>query len=316
MLHNKPVMVGTAHHAEWHLSDELRAITEQEYRCPIDGAEVLKGGYESAVFLVDCGNDLRVLKIGPKWRSSAELEWSYRLAANAACAMPEVSVPFVTRDRRLVTRRAGRPISLWPFIEGRKPDVGSTPDRDLTALMLASLQRQLAMCLPSIRRPATSPRAPMQQARMMPNALKDRELDRWLADRRATQPIPRGPIHGDYWSNNLILRGAKIVGIIDWDDARIGSLDRELSCAVWEFCAAPSQQKLDVGSATRFLDVYGENGGPVPVKDRTFVVPLIREHLRYEIRRALVAEESGETFEEGNMDHNKTAFEFLRGVSL
>ena len=309
-------MVAAARHNEWHLSDEFRVIAEQEYGCRINGAKVLKGGYESAVFLVECRDDLRVLKIGPKWRSSAELEWSYRLAAYAASQMSEVLVPYRARDRRRVTRHAGRPISLWPFVEGRKLNFGSTPDRDLAASMLARLQRRLATRVSTVLRSPTSSRAPMQRARMMPNALKDLELDQWLADRRATQPVPRGPIHGDYWSNNLICRGTKIVGIIDWDDARIGSLDRELSCAVWEFCAGPSQSKLDVVRATRFLDVYGENGGPVPVKDRAFVVPFIREHLRYEIKRSLIAEECGETFEEGNMDDNKSAFEYLRGRSL
>jgi hypothetical protein len=113
--------------------------------------------------------------------------------------------------------------------------------------------------------------------------------------------------------NNLLFRGDRIVGVIDWDDARIASVERELSCAVWEFCADPIQSTLDPLRAARFLDVYTAHGGPVPATDRTFIVPFIRDYLRCEIRRALT---TGDEIDGGCLESEMQAFVYLRGRSL
>lgn len=117
--------------------------------------------------------------------------------------------------------------------------------------------------------------------------LQDSDLDRWLAEWRTSPNRLVAPIHGDYWCRNLIVTDPGGACVIDWDDARIGSVDRGLAWADWEFSADRGTNSLGLMRASRFLDVYDINGGPVQGADRSYVIPLIREHLRYQIRRAL-----------------------------
>ena len=94
------------------------------------------------------------------------------------------------------------------------------------------------------------------------------------------------------------------------------AVSRELAWAVWEFCADSSADMLDLSRARRFLNVYGGNEGPVQVEDRSDIVPLIRAHLRYEIRRALAVSESGGAFARGHVESQIRAFAKLRRLSL
>lgn len=258
-------------------------------------AEKLAGGHQSATLLLDCGRSSPlVLKIGPAWRSSEELEWSYQAAGHVAQAIPEAALPCRTKDGRLVVRVQGRPMTVWHYVEGRGIDVANDDECDQTAAMLGRMQARLGTWRNASKRPPTSPHAPAKRRpSRMPEALQDPSLDSWLSAWRA-RSRPQGPIHGDFWGNNVLHDGSRVTAIIDWDDTRIGSLDRELAWAVWEFCAEPGAHRLDDAKAARFLDIYASSGGPVQVADRSFVIPLIREHLRYEALRAQGTAEYGE----------------------
>ncbi len=276
------------------LSSDILLAFETSYGAAPRGAKRLTGGHQSATVLLDCEGGPKVLKIGPSWRSSGELDWSYRAAGHVAQMIPEAALPCRTRTGQLIVRVGGRPMTVWHYIEGRCVNVASDSECDQSAAMLGRMHARLGTWRSASTRPPTSPRAPARlRPSRTPDALQDAGLDRWLAARRASRRL-QGPIHGDFWGNNVLHDGNRITAIIDWDDTRIGSLDRELAWAVWEFCADPGAHGLDDVKAARFLDIYASNGGPVEVDDRSFIIPLIREHLRYEALRALGAAERGQ----------------------
>jgi Ser/Thr protein kinase RdoA (MazF antagonist) len=292
-------------------SADIKDFVERAYGLQIRGAKVLTGGFESDVYQLDCGDSIRVVRIGPQWRLSKGLHVSYVAAAYAAKSMPEVPAPYPTNAGALVTRHANRPISLWPYIDGRNVNPTNEVEAHLAAAALARLHRRLSGAslwrLPG----QTLLRDRRTKQLIEPRIVKDDELDRWLRDRSATQPM--GPTHGDYWRNNLIFNDEKIVGIIDWDDSRIASVERELSSAVWEFCADPVQGTLSVARAAQFLDVYAKHDGPVHLSDRSFIAPFIRDYLRSEIRQAL---KTGGDIEGGSLAGSLRAFTDLRRWSL
>ncbi len=290
---------------------------KQQYGLRPESVIALGGGHQSDAFRLDCGSQNVVLKLGPDWRSSAELEWSYRAAEHVAQTIAVAAVPLRTTAKARVTRVRGRPMTVWPYVDGRAIDVTSARECDLTAVILGRMQARLVTWQGAGTRPATSPAAlAMRRPARVPEALRDTGLDRWLSRWRARQDRLQGPMHGDFWGNNVLFDGRRIAAVIDWDDTRVGALDRELAWAVWEFCGDPALAAIDEAKARRFLGRYAAGGGPVPITDRSFVMPLIREHLRYEALRALGAAEQGEPVDDAYVASAIRAFGALRGQSI
>jgi Ser/Thr protein kinase RdoA (MazF antagonist) len=309
-------VIASASAEGWSIPADLRNLVEREYNCRSGHARLLTGGYECAVILIDCGVGKRVLRIAPRWRSVEKLEWSYTLVALSAIEMPQLCAPIRTRDSSFVITYGDYPISLWPFVEGHPLDPSNESERDAAATTLARLQRQLARNADRIARPyPSSSELRVSFPEPMAEFLKDEELDQRLVEQDGKGAALEGLIHGDYWCNNLICDKSEVVGIIDWDDTGPGRLDKELSRALWEFCADTAQVRLNMARASRFVDVYRNSGGLVPVDDLRFVVPYIREYLRNEIQRELKAAANAEPFDQTNLEISLLAFAKLRGDS-
>ncbi len=103
---------------------------------------------------------------------------------------------------------------------------------------------------------------------------------------------PVGVVHGDFYRRNLIWRGGRIVGVVDWDEARVDHFGAELAWSVWEFAKRSSGEAMHPDRAIAFLADYAAAGGP-GFPDR-MITPLIRERLRWEIRRSRCAALQGE----------------------
>jgi hypothetical protein len=71
-------------------TDAVRSDVFRSWGLSLDGTAVrLYGGEESASYRVGT----HVIRIGPTWRSLAELEWAYSVAAQVAAQVPEVPTP-------------------------------------------------------------------------------------------------------------------------------------------------------------------------------------------------------------------------------
>lgn len=229
----------------------------------------LRSGEQSAAFR--CGEV--VVRVGPTWRTNAELEWTNEVALVAADAVAEVVAPMLRPDGTTVVRIDDRPVSLWPFVGGTAIDEWNGDEDDQAADLLARVHRALAR-MPWRPKPVSPvPMAPTPD-------LEDRDLDTWLAlfdrDHPATQAL-----HGDFYPGNMLAVDGRIVGLIDWDEALLGPPERELAWAAWEW--ADGLETLDLASALEFVDVYRAAGGPARRIGEHDLRPLVRQRLRWEV---------------------------------
>ena len=99
--------------------------------------------------------------------------------------------------------------------------------------------------------------------------------------------------HGDYYRGNVRCVNRRIVALFDWDDACYWTLENELAWSLWEFAQADEAATLDLDRADRFLRTYSAHGGPVSLRDCSFIIPFIRDDIRTEIREAAAMAEAG-----------------------
>jgi len=293
-------------------------VVSEHYGLHVTPVEQLSGGEESDVYRVFNSNGVFVLRIGPAWRSVAELVWSYSRAYEASQQIPEVTSPLLSRNGMPVVEAENRPLSLFPFVEGMPLDRDDDSQRDQAAVLLARLHKHFIGSTGHDQRPPTSTNAPgVRKPRHDPPEIFDPNLERYLSETRLERHHLRATIHGDFYRGNVLCRDKRIQGLIDWDDCRIGDLYQDLAWSIWEFAKdAATGDRLDECRAMRFVNVYRQSAGPVSIDGLGFVVPLIRKHLRYEIRRDVAARENGEYMDEEYLAGQIRAFQSLKDHQL
>ena len=305
-------------------SGPLLAEVERRYGLRVSALEPLAGGYECDVaLLTTAGGERRVLRVSPAARTVDELAWAYELARYTAGHVPQAVAPLAASDGSLVFRHGDRPVSLFPFVDGRLLDRDHPGERDAAARLLGRLHRVLPTW-PGLR-PRPDPPSPRPSAPHLASdaeltdqgaVLPDPDLDRFIAEWRASPRLPAAPLHADFYRGNLLCADGDVAGLLDWDDAAIGSREYELAWSVWEIAQAPAPEVvLGRERALRFLTAYAETG-PVGVTDHGFVIPLIRAHLRFEVWRAGVEERQGMAVDHDYIARNVAAFDALRTQRL
>jgi Ser/Thr protein kinase RdoA (MazF antagonist) len=266
----------------------------------------LTGGYESRCTKMRSGDRSFVLRESPSWRSLDEVSWAYELAWFAKMEIPEAIAPIRAVDGTLACTYEGRVISLFPFVDGAPLDRSSERERDNAAWLLARLHHVLGRRqVPP--RPASRPDAPAHVPTIEP--IFDPGLDEEVARFTTTSAV----VHGDFYRGNLRCRNHSIVGLFDWDDARMWTLENELAWSVWEF--AQVDATLDTIRARRFVDVYAAHSNPT-WHNLDFIIPFIRDHLRTEIRRAAARVELGLDIDSAYVARSRQAFVNLAVVAL
>jgi Ser/Thr protein kinase RdoA (MazF antagonist) len=250
------------------LTGQIREVVSSAWGLDVgDAGERLFGGEESAAFRLGT----EVVRIGPAWRTTAELEWCHGIAMAAAEEIPEAVPPLPNHAGATVIRVAGRPVSVWPYIEGSRAD----DDDECQWAEAAELLARLHQVLGSQRGRIGS--RPVGGGTVTTRAIgHDPELDRWVcafdADARWTQPI-----HGDFYPGNLLARNGHIVALLDWDEAILSPPARELAWAAWEFGDGLWADNLD--EVWEFVTAYKDAGGPADPPDDLTLRSLVRERL-------------------------------------
>lgn len=104
-----------------------------------------------------------------------------------------------------------------------------------------------------------------------------RELEEWVVKiRRIKSTLLYAPIHGDMYPANVLARGDKIVGIIDWDECNVESLAYELGRTMWEYSKDLEHFNLNCQFAKQYLVDYISAGGPVPEAEWPLMIPFLR----------------------------------------
>jgi Ser/Thr protein kinase RdoA (MazF antagonist) len=198
------------------------------------------------VWRVESGAGPLALRAAARWRTAAELAWVHELTRYAARTMepPVVVASLAATDGSTFFWWEGCAFALFPLVHGETLDRENEALRRQAAHLLAQVHRELARW-PS---PPASPAAPVHWPRLPdPPAIVDHDLDAWHAHwSRAVAPgLPAGPVHGDYYRRNLLCRGQQIVGLIDWDDARLDVHLDELAWSVGELATVDGGVRLD-----------------------------------------------------------------------
>ncbi|MGP4110032.1 phosphotransferase enzyme family protein [Streptomyces sp. 4N509B] len=252
----------------------------------------LHGGEESAAFRL---REL-VVRVGPRGRSREEAEWCHAVARRAAGGgVSEAVAPVPTRHGGTVVSVGGRPVSLWPYVEGGWADRDDPTQRVEAARLLGRLHRallsaSLSASPPLPARPVPSPleigpdgrgrrgRSPRSEAALAEAGLVDDALDRWLAAFHARHPLTH-PLHGDYYRGNLLARHGHVVAVLDWDEALVGPPALEVATAAREF---GDPWTTDLRGAGEFVAAYAAAGGTAGRLDEEALAQLVRHRLRCE----------------------------------
>jgi len=239
----------------------------------------LHGGEESAAYRLG----EFVVRVGARWRSAAELEWSGQVASAVADAVTEVIAPLGCASGRAVHVIEGHPITVWPFVAGAWADRANRRHFDSAAALLARVHRALAAA------PLGPP--PASDRRLGDTSdLTDHRLDEWLRA-FSRDHLRRHALHGDYYPGNVLAVGDRLVGLLDWDEAFVGSPESELAVAAWEWgdCLRTGQ----LSKALEFAACYCRTRGTATALDDVALRQLIRRRLRWEagVRRSDNAQE-------------------------
>ncbi len=229
----------------------------------------LYGGEESAAFRL---GEL-VIRIGPEWRSTEEAEWCHSLAAGVHRRISCALAPQPGKSGHTTVRVGGRPVSVWPFVEGRWGDRNDPQQVKEAAIVLAGLHRALAACHPARRPPRTCPMATVVH-------LEDPDLDRWLAEFAHHHPLVH-PLHGDFYPGNVLVRDGHIVAVLDWDEVFIAPPEVELAWAACEWGSV--LWRTDLLGARSFMADYGGAGGTAEPLDDEALAQLFRQRLRSDV---------------------------------
>lgn len=262
------------------LTDAVRAVVERDWAVGLSDSGVrLHGGEESAAFRI---GDV-VVRIGPAWRQLAELEWCHAVARAAASSVPEAIAPRVNTRGQTVALVDGRPVSVWPFVEGEWAD-GDDEQQWLQApVLLAAIHRALAPVSLGPRPLRSSPSAVVPE-------VEDPRLDGWLSDFLSRRPHHQ-PLHGDFYAGNLLVRDGKIAAVLDWDEALVGPPELELAWAAWDW--GDGLWVDDFAGVLEFVDAYRTAGGQSARLTEAELFQLVRARLRAEVRYTVGVEAAG-----------------------
>ncbi|PZG40034.1 serine kinase [Spongiactinospora gelatinilytica] len=271
----------------------------------VDGQEErLFGGEESAAYRI--GD--HVVRIGPTWRGSAEIEWCHAVARHAVARLPEAVTPVPTPDGATVIRVEDRPVSLWPYIEGAWPDAEVPVQREQAARLLARLHRALADAHPGPRPVPSFAEHGLygpSDARDPADGLPDPALDRWLAEFHRTH-TRRHPLHGDYYAGNTLIHDGVITAVLDWDETFVGVPELELASAALEW-----GEDDFPASGKEFIACYLEAGGTAEELDEESFAQLLRHRLRREYAYFTKVAAEGVVHDEENLEYHRARVELF-----
>jgi aminoglycoside phosphotransferase (APT) family kinase protein len=257
----------------------------------VENVRALTGGASRTTWAFDAvtGEQRRslILRTGPPDDVHAGMELEARAQAAAAAAGAPVPHVLVADDS---VGALGNPFLICDEIKGET--IVRRIQRQLDDTGRAHLLVQCAEALAAIHRadPIMSGIVREDQLAEWRGRLDDMGdttatfewAFRWLA---ANRPAPSPPylVHGDYRMGNLIVDGADLAAVLDWELVHVGEFYEDLAwfcIRAWRFGAPADHGAGGLGSVEHFLHSY-ENAGGARVDRAAFHWWLVLATLRW-----------------------------------
>ena len=209
-----------------------------------------------------------ILRTGPPDNTRAGMELEARVQARAAAAGAPVPRVLVATDS---AERLGAPFLICDAVGGE-----TVPRRILRGIDddgRARLLRQCAHALATIHRadpdvPGLVQRDELARTRALLDGMADTTATFEWAFRRlaVNRPDPSPPrlVHGDFRMGNLIIDGARLAAVLDWELVHIGEIYEDLAwfcIRAWRFGAPAARGAGGLGSIESFLSTYEQVAG-------------------------------------------------------
>lgn len=245
------------------IPEGLLSAVGERYGVAARGAEAMLGGTASKVWRLD--SVPRVVVRLSQYYKLEDLQRTCRIAGEFARAVPEAIRPLVGADGEPAFLWDGRPITVWPYVDGLPLD-RHDPAQLLQAAGLLARLHEAAQARPDLG----AGQAPARDATDAARLLQDDELDEWLRSWHAGQAAdePVGWMHRDFFPGNILCRQRKVVGLVDWDEVEWGPLITELAWSVWEFGKSSTGDTPAGGTCTAVPDGLPASGRPCPAVER------------------------------------------------
>jgi len=292
----------------------LQEFIESHYKAKLKDRFVsLGGGYECDVWRT---GDY-VIRMLPDWRSESEVHWTYDFVRRCAEDVSQVIAPMGTSSGDDYVMYDGQAVVLLPYIDGKLLNLADDRLIQQSAQILAQIHLTSAYLPKDSKRPPSKTSQPTDIPKQPdPKNIQDPELDAWYNEFIQRDDLQMGMMHGDYYRGNILCNDGQVVGVIDWDECNYGAIIREVAWSLWEMCHTNNGDALDMDRASLFLVSYRENYPLLSDVECKAIIPLIRYHLRYEIRRSIAMEEAGQDWDDDYRQAEIRAFNNLKTTAL
>lgn len=267
------------------LVEALRA----HYQLEVRSTSPLPGGYDiwAESWRVESDRGPLVVR-ADRSVSPLTASWLSDVTRRAADAGVPCCSPLPAADGAVALSTGDATVTVCPFVSGCGLDRDDPAQVRTAGATLGLLHNASPGGLPP--RPAPSPwDACFWAADHDPPALHDAQLDAWHEAfmRHRERRFRHGMVHGDFWADNILCAAGRVASVIDWSEARVDVLARELAWATWEFGHDETSRELDIDRARTFLAGFRAVSGPWEPGLADVFMPLMRVELRLNVRYSL-----------------------------
>jgi Ser/Thr protein kinase RdoA (MazF antagonist) len=269
--------------------DALATVLSAQHRVEVRAIEPLTGGYDAwaASWRAETDGGSLVVRVdrGAALQTSI---WIGEILERAAEAGVPCCPPLRAVDGGLAFLIGDAAVTVCRLVEGIRLDRDDPVQVRAAGSTLALLHAALSGS--QGYRPERSRWDPaLWHADHDPPALRDIRLDAWHARLTAGggRELRSGVIHGDYWAGNLVWDAGGVAAVLDWSEARVDLLARELAWSTFEFGHDGTNSRLDPERARTFLAGYRAASGPWEPGLAEILVPMMRVELRAHARYSI-----------------------------
>jgi homoserine kinase type II len=228
--------------------------------------EEIEEGYENLNILVTSADGACVVR-RYSFREDDEIPFEIEILRACAERGVPVAAPLPDRSSNYVNELAGRPASVFEFVEGSHPREGSLGDRRRVGAWIAEFHQAMVGYRPEAAK-AYDDFTELERVERLRSEFATHGYSEFLSDLddfRVTylpelvavwDELPHGVVHGDFYAGNLLVRDGGLVALLDFDTAFYGALVRDIADAILCWSDRHPEFEPDGSAAVEILEGY------------------------------------------------------------